>query len=108
MRAKYGWLAPRCENGERLYICYTSLETRPSPSSTHTCSVRVNYIFEGKRLREVGRRAGHCYKLHSLFNFLHYSFRILCTLCMYVDSNTMDAEDLVLAMAANLLCIKQA
>lgn len=39
--------------------------------------------------------------------FLQSSFRILCTSCMYIDSNTLDAEDLVIAMAANQLCVKQ-
>ena len=59
-----------------------------------------------KVYRGVGhglRRAGHyrC-KLHSSFNLPHSSSHMPCTLCMFVDCNTLEVEDLVLANGGTL------
>ena len=55
----------------------------------------------GHETRGVGhglRRAGRyrC-KLHSSFNLPHSSSHIPCTSCMFVDYNTLEVENLVLA-----------
>ena len=48
--------------------------------------------------RDGLRRAGRyrC-KLHSSFNLPHSSSHIPCTSCMFVNGNTLEAEDLFLA-----------